>query len=298
LNALTRILAAAGVLLLSSVAIGETAVSPPSFSLSIPTLAANKPFIIAAMRSSSLAAPVARIYVTQWDGHAGSTQVVTGKVAVPPPSTEVMTTFWRVDFQLRLPAGTYDVGYYESEAPDPHRPADVQFQIVVTSHGFVDVVEYVNVDNGHFFLTADETEIRNLDTGVIAGWRRTEEAFGAIPPAQTIGMKPVCRLYGLPQDGVDTHFYSDDPGECASVPQKWPDRWVTETDRAFGFLFPYLCEDPDYGTGVPLYRLYNARPDTNHRYTTSVAVRDAMLAQGWILEGGQYGNAFACVPSS
>jgi hypothetical protein len=36
---------------------------------------------------------------------------------------------------------------------------------------------------------------------------------------------------------------------------------------------------------IPMYRLWNGRADTNHRFTTSTAVRDAMVAQGWIIEG-------------
>ncbi len=51
----------------------------------------------------------------------------------------------------------------------------------------------------------------------------------------------------------------------------------------------------------PLYRLYNNRPDANHRYTRSTQIRDAMLAQGWILEGSAINNTSRdfiamCVP--
>jgi hypothetical protein len=31
--------------------------------------------------------------------------------------------------------------------------------------------------------------------------------------------------------------------------------------------------------------VWNARADSNHRYTTSRAVRDAMVAQGYVAEG-------------
>jgi hypothetical protein len=37
-----------------------------------------------------------------------------------------------------------------------------------------------------------------------------------------------------------------------------------------------------------VYRVWNNRADTNHRYTTDRAARDAMVAAGWIAEG--YGN--------
>jgi len=48
---------------------------------------------------------------------------------------------------------------------------------------------------------------------------------------------------------------------------------------------------------VPVYRLYNNRADTNHRYTTSLAIRSQMIAKGYIPEG--YGpNAVAMCASS
>ena len=48
---------------------------------------------------------------------------------------------------------------------------------------------------------------------------------------------------------------------------------------------------PDAATGacaagrVPVYRVWNHRADTNHRYTSDRGVRDAMAAQGWLPEG-------------
>jgi hypothetical protein len=42
----------------------------------------------------------------------------------------------------------------------------------------------------------------------------------------------------------------------------------------------YFCTD----THRPLHRLYNNRADANHRYTVSPAIRDAMIAKGWILD--------------
>jgi hypothetical protein len=59
---------------------------------------------------------------------------------------------------------------------------------------------------------------------------------------------------------------------------------------------------PDTTTGEcppgtdPVYRLFNNRVDTNHRYTTSIAVRALMISRGYTPEGyGPYGVA-ACAP--
>lgn len=70
-----------------------------------------------------------------------------------------------------------------------------------------------------------------------------------------------------------------------------------ETPNAF---YVYL---PDAATGTcaqgttPLYRVWDNRLDTNHRYTTDPAVREQMVAQGWIPEGAGIG-VVACVPSN
>ena len=45
----------------------------------------------------------------------------------------------------------------------------------------------------------------------------------------------------------------------------------------------------------PVFRLWNGRADTNHRYTTRLDLRATMIDHGWISEGyGPLGVAF-CV---
>ena len=61
------------------------------------------------------------------------------------------------------------------------------------------------------------------------------------------------------------------------------------------------CPQPQ-GLGLPrlapVYRLWNARTLTNHRFTTSAAQREAMIAGGWVSEGvGPLGVAM-CVPTT
>ena len=36
---------------------------------------------------------------------------------------------------------------------------------------------------------------------------------------------------------------------------------------------------------MPVWRLWNRRVDTNHRYTTDLGIRSQMLAQGYVDEG-------------
>ena len=159
-------------------------------------------------------------------------------------------------------------------------------------------VEYFEEALGHYFTTSLATEIAALDNGVFPGWQRTGEklpvyAQRADGPDGTV---PVCRFYGLPARGLDSHFYSASPAECVQVQQRFGDSWLLESSEVFD-VYP-----ADVATGAcpfettPVYRVYNNRPDANHRYTTSMAVRDSMVQTGWIPEGfGPNAVAF-CVP--
>jgi len=59
---------------------------------------------------------------------------------------------------------------------------------------------------------------------------------------------------------------------------------------------------PDTTTGAcptgssPVYRLWNNRVDTNHRYTTNVVVRNQMLAAGYVAEGYGPDIVSMCAP--
>lgn len=69
----------------------------------------------------------------------------------------------------------------------------------------------------------------------------------------------------------------------------WPNEWILETDAALGAIasqFPSDCPQP-------LYRLYNNRSDSNHRYTRSTGIRDRMIAEGWILEAYAFDGPLA-----
>jgi hypothetical protein len=153
-------------------------------------------------------------------------------------------------------------------------------------------VEYYWAALDHYFVTADPDEVAALDAGAFQGWVRTGGAFG-VSAAPAAGASPVCRFYLPPPQ--NTHFFSASPAECAIVSATYP-TFVQETANA------YFIGLPDSATGAcppgdrPVFRLWNQRVDTNHRYTTDPAVRDAMVAQGWMPEG--YGSAAVamCAP--
>ena len=47
---------------------------------------------------------------------------------------------------------------------------------------------------------------------------------------------------------------------------------------------------------TPIYRLFNNRPDANHRYLTDAYARDQMVAKGWIAEGDGADRVVMCSP--
>lgn len=151
-------------------------------------------------------------------------------------------------------------------------------------------IEYYNAPRDHYFTTAYASEIAMLDAGHFSGWARTGQSFPVYladpslgdPPS---GLSPVCRYYGLPQYGLDTHFFSASPAECAAVHEKWPAQWLLETPNAFYGYLPNMADGSCPEGTVPVYRLYDNRADVNHRYTTSLTIRQQMIDKGWIPEG-------------
>jgi hypothetical protein len=162
------------------------------------------------------------------------------------------------------------------------------------------IVEFYNASLDHYFITGIAKEISDLDTGVHKGWERTGQTFKAygIGSAGRAGRRPVCRAYGMPSAGIDSHFYSASPDECTATMVNFGDAWQRPGSWAIEASEVFQMDLPDPVTGacpandVPIYRVFNQRRDANHRYTTSLAIRDQMVAKGGVAEG--YGpNAVA-----
>jgi hypothetical protein len=158
--------------------------------------------------------------------------------------------------------------------------------------GTVRVVEYYHAGLDHYFITAFAAEIAALDAGRLAGWSRTGESFLAYAGPQP-GIAPACRFY-LPPGSGDSHFHSVSADECAEIAAKHPS-FVLESDAAFALAPGGVDGICPIGL-VPVYRLWNARVDTNHRYTASPAVRDAMVARGYVAEGHGPAAVAMCAP--
>ena len=151
----------------------------------------------------------------------------------------------------------------------------------------VQVDEFYHPGLRHYFMTADAAEKQLLDTGFYPGWERTGESFKAYATGSsaTGSINPVCRYYGDPKRGLDSHFYSADTVECVTVIVNFLSAWLLESDNVFQINLPDATSGTCPAGTIPVYRLLNQRLDSNHRYTTSTAIRAEMLAAGYLSEG-------------
>lgn len=155
----------------------------------------------------------------------------------------------------------------------------------------VTVVEYYWAARDHYFITAGAAEIAALDAAPPGGWVRTGKTFKALAAAQA-GNSPVCRFY-LPPAFGDSHYYGRGTVECDGTRAAFPG--FTFESPAVMYMFLPTLGACTAGT-VPVYRVFSARADANHRYTTERAVRDAMVAQGWVAEGDGPDFVVMCAP--
>ena len=160
------------------------------------------------------------------------------------------------------------------------------------------VVEFYRVSADDYFITANAVEISYLDGGIIAGWTRTGETFRAWAPTDVPlpNGNPVCRFYGRPQAGLDSHFFTASQAECEVVADLFSPAWIFESPDVFEVVLPNTVDGSCPAGTVAVYRLYSNRANASHRYVTSLAIRSQMLAAGWIAEG--YGiGVVMCAPA-
>ena len=164
--------------------------------------------------------------------------------------------------------------------------------VVSTAAETVDVVEFHNATLDHYFITWLAAVIANLDAGnTPTRWVRTGFGFKTSTLAQS-GTSPVCRFYIPPAKG-DSHFFGRGTAECNATAQKNPD-FVLEDPAFMQMTLPVAGVCP--AATVPIYRVFSNRTDANHRYMTDRAVRDQMVAKGWIAEGDGPDLVVMCGP--
>ncbi len=163
-------------------------------------------------------------------------------------------------------------------------------------------IEYYHAGFDHYFVTSLPNEIAALDNGTFVGWTRTGRAFAVFNTPSTAGLSPVCRFYIPPQHG-DSHFFSASPAECADIRAKIltdPNysHYVEESSSVFYALLPDSATGACPAGSVPVYRLWNQRADSNHRYTADPGIKAAMQAKGYVAEGYGPDAVSLCTPAA
>jgi hypothetical protein len=125
-------------------------------------------------------------------------------------------------------------------------------------------------------------EAAMLDAGsLVPGWSRTGASF-PVYSEPGLDLSTVCRFFGTPGRGINSHFYTGFDSECAYVKQN--PNWTFEAN-AFYVAAPTPVQCPP--STRPVFRLYNNGQggQPSHRYTTSWPVISEMQSENWLLEG-------------
>jgi hypothetical protein len=154
------------------------------------------------------------------------------------------------------------------------------------------VVEFYNATLNHYFITAYPEEAAMLDAGMLVpGWTRTGVTWSAWANAgDDPNAVPVCRFFGTPGKGPNSHFYTADANECAVVKQN--PGWTFE---AIAFYIETPQAGACAGSTTPVYRSFYPGADvsqSNHRFLNDVTMWEHMAPPS-ILEG-----AVMCSPLS
>ncbi len=156
------------------------------------------------------------------------------------------------------------------------------------TNGDTDVVEFHNTILDHYFIAAGPDEIEGIESGAAGpGWELTRQGFKAwlTPPSDpAFGAVPVCRFYGVPAGGPNSHFFTAQADECDLV--KRNGGWFYE---GIGFYIRPVDANGQCPAGyLQVNRAYNngfPRNDSNHRFSTSDSTIRAMGDEGWSVEG-------------
>ena len=102
----------------------------------------------------------------------------------------------------------------------------------------------------------------------------------------------MCRYY-IPPDKGDSHFYGRGTAECTATGAANP-TFINEDPQFFHVRLPAAGVCPEGTRNV--YRTFSNRTDANHRYMVDPAIRDHMVARGWLAEGDGPDLVVMCAP--
>ena len=158
----------------------------------------------------------------------------------------------------------------------------------------VQVDEFYHSALRRYFITASTAEKADLDTGVHPGWERTEEWFKAYASGSSASgsINPVCRYYGSPLRGLDSHFYSARIGECLRVfwthqsgvahgkRKRVPNRPTRHDDGYMSRSGRFLCTGCGISGRIPITAIRRARR-SRRRCSLPAMSRKATVRTPW-----------------
>ena len=163
-------------------------------------------------------------------------------------------------------------------------------------------VEFYHAAFDHYFITNDPGGNRRARLGPHHGLDAHRPRIHGVRGRGRVMRPPipVCRFYIPPQHG-DSHFFSASLAECQAVLDKIGidpnySGYFYESPNAFYAALPDTTTGACPANMVPVFRLWNQRADSNHRYTTDPGIKAAMQAKGYLAEG--YGPAAASLCST
>ena len=164
----------------------------------------------------------------------------------------------------------------------------------------VSVVEFYNPALDHYFISPLAPDIDALDRGVFGGWARTGFTFNAFPSQASggPGVNPACRFFIPPEHG-NSHFFSASLADCTFILGQIGTNpsfsgYIYETPNAFYIALANTTTGACPAGTIPVYRLWNQRFDSNHRFTIDPVIKDQMIARGYAVEGYGAPNVNMC----
>ena len=162
-------------------------------------------------------------------------------------------------------------------------------------------VEFHHAGLDHYFITSLQREIDTLDTGRIAGWARTGQSFKVFPSQASggAGVNPVCRLH--PTRAWQFAFLLRiarrmQSGRAGTGDGSQLQRLCVESPSAFFVALPNTTTGTCPVGTAPVFRLWNQRVDSNHRYTSAGSIKTQMVAAGYVAEGYGPNAVIMCAP--
>ena len=184
------------------------------------------------------------------------------------------------------PSQTTTYSIVASNASGSSAPFTITVHVAAAA-SIVPTIEFYNIHLAHYFITAVQAEATAIDNGSAgAGWVRTGFSYDVYEKPTTsagVATVPVCRFYGTPGVGPNSHFYTADAQECEQV--KKDPGWTYE-GIAYHIQMPANGACPS-GT-QPIYRTYNnraAQNDSNHRFITNAQTYQQLADKNWVQEG-------------